>query len=94
MTTHPQGPAGPGPGRSQALAEVVDAAQKLAHQLLAVLEQQVDPASEPRTLAEPADETSPLVHAVLLDRARRQIVAALRCLDVVGDLPIPAPADR
>lgn len=109
MSTHPAplGPAGPaGPGRDAAeawldtngdrlprLDEVVADARRYGEQMLAVLQRQVDPWSEPDIQAWPALDSPIRVHELLMAHAVTSLKHTLRELEKIAALPLnDAPA--
>lgn len=71
------------------LGEKVRDAERLAVQLIRVLDREVDPASEPDVLAWPAVTDAILAHDLLLARAALQVKDTLRCLQKVASMPLP-----
>lgn len=91
MSTHPN-PSSPGgttrPERLPRLDEVVTDARRYGEQMLAVLQRQVDPWSEPDIQAWPAMDSPIRVHELLMAHAVASLKHTLRELEKIAALPL------
>lgn len=71
------------------LGEVIRDAERLAAQLIAVLERDIDPASAPTALAWEGIGSGILAHDILLADAAISAKAVLRKLHLITKLPMP-----